>query len=146
MLIVENKVRIQHVPRTGGTWLRTALTRAGVYYQSHTPVHEAIGPLSWYPTAYVIRDKEDWYQSYWRFKSREGWDNSNSFDDFVRDCPDYPTFRARCGDTWEQMIREYAMHSTHALRFEYLYADLLSFFHTYGIFLKNKELQTLVTA
>ena len=92
MLIFENAVFL-HVPKTGGTWVKTAVTNAGIPFEEYIVDDDIHGDLSYCPHRdrfifAFVREPLSLYQAYWRFKIMAGWDHRNPFD---LDCA-APTF------------------------------------------------------
>lgn len=87
-----------HVPKTGGTWVRRILEVAGVPHRElpcdlcentadplsciHASYHHVILPQDGRKRlAFLfVRHPLTYYQSYWMFKMRSGWDRNNPFD------------------------------------------------------------------
>jgi hypothetical protein len=84
MLLFEHSVFL-HVPKTGGTWVRTAARAAGLPFEEYRVDDDIHADLSYCPRPDAfkfafVRHPCDLYASYWRFKIREGWDPRNPFD------------------------------------------------------------------
>jgi hypothetical protein len=84
MLLFERAVFL-HVPKTGGTWVRDAVTAAGARFDEFRVDDDVHADLSYCPCPErfkfaFVRHPCDVYGSYWRFKVKEGWDQRNPFD------------------------------------------------------------------
>ncbi|MDD5026330.1 MAG: hypothetical protein PHH13_03035 [Candidatus Peribacteraceae bacterium] len=96
-LLLTNAI-FYHVPKTGGTWVRRVLAAAGIphrelfcdlseniadpLYCFHASYHHTILPQDGRKRfAFLfVRHPLTYYQSYWTFKMRMGWDMNNVFD------------------------------------------------------------------
>jgi hypothetical protein len=92
VLIFANAVFL-HVPKTGGTWVKAAVSNAGIEFEEHLVDGDIHGDLSYCPFRdrfifAFVREPLSVYQAYWRFKMTAGWDQRNPFDG---DCA-APTF------------------------------------------------------
>ncbi len=95
MLIFKNAVFL-HVPKTGGTWVKAAVSNAGIEFEEYLVDGDIHGDLSYCPFRdrfifAFVREPLSVYQAYWRFKTMVGWDQRNPFD---MDCaaPTFHTF------------------------------------------------------
>jgi hypothetical protein len=84
MLLFERAVFL-HVPKTGGTRVRDAVTAAGARFDEYRVDDDVHADLSYCPCPErfkfaFVRHPCDVYGSYWRFKVKEGWDQRNPFD------------------------------------------------------------------
>jgi hypothetical protein len=84
VLIFSNAVFL-HVPKTGGTWVKAAVARAGIEFDEYIVDGDIHGDLSYCPcrdrfTFAFVREPLSLYQAYWRFKTMVGWDARNPFD------------------------------------------------------------------
>ncbi len=93
-----------HIPKTGGTWVREAIKRAGIptleigdwHYELYD-LHQWCAQISLSPavvqqkfTFAFVRNPLDWYPSYWAFRQTHGWPKgeltpcrSNNFEQFM---------------------------------------------------------------
>lgn len=97
-----------HVPKTGGTWVRTAIDRAGIPNRESNRGQEPLGfrfhtdltnttdrgplnltfrrrPGTWYIPGgrfcfAFVRNPLDWYRSYWAHRMRKGWKPRHKID------------------------------------------------------------------
>lgn len=79
-LILDNCIFL-HTPKTGGTWVKSALENAGLIRgwlnNYHTPLEAARrDSRTWKkPMFSVVRSPFSWYSSYWKFRISSGkWD------------------------------------------------------------------------
>jgi hypothetical protein len=84
VLIFRNAVFL-HVPKTGGSWVKAAVLRAGLQFEEYLVDGDIHGDLSYCPFRSrflfaFVREPCSLYQSYWRYKARAGWDERNPFD------------------------------------------------------------------
>ena len=81
------------MPKTGGNWvstsLRTLFPKAERMANIHTTRKSAPRPKLF--TFAFVRHPLTWYQSYFSYKQRKGWDASNDWDDVVR-CDSFTGF------------------------------------------------------
>jgi hypothetical protein len=82
-----------HVPKTGGTWVKAAVTNAGIPCEEYVVDEDIHGDLSYCPHRdrfifAFVREPLTLYQAYWRFKMTAGWDQRNPFDE----CCQAPVF------------------------------------------------------
>ncbi|MDE1942848.1 MAG: hypothetical protein KGI47_06860 [Betaproteobacteria bacterium] len=88
MLILKNSCFI-HVPKTGGTWVRHALLKAGAdfeYYTLNGTSHISLADCPC-PERFkfaFVRHPLGLYKSYWQFKMTYGWDDGNALDNACR--------------------------------------------------------------
>ncbi len=91
--------RFLHVPKTGGNWasavFRTLCPDARQMAKIHTPLKAAPGKDVF--TFAFVRHPLTWYQSYFSYKLRKGWDPKNDWDHIVR------------SDTFDEFARK-ALH------------------------------------
>ncbi|WP_253156192.1 sulfotransferase family 2 domain-containing protein [Stieleria tagensis] len=78
-----------HVPKTGGNWVSHVLLRefpdARRTPKIHTTRKSAADPQAF--TFAFVRHPLSWYQSYFSYKQRKGWDPKNDWDQRVKsDC------------------------------------------------------------
>ena len=82
-----------HVPKTGGNWvtcvLREQFPDAQRMPKIHTTRASALSPELY--TFAFVRHPLTWYQSYFSYKLRKGWDAKNDWDDVVR-CDSFASF------------------------------------------------------
>ncbi len=77
LVLQSSKTVFLHPAKTGGTWVRNALTRSGVPWSDLENQHanfedsRGIYPLSLRFT--IVRNPFTWYASYWAYKQYEGW-------------------------------------------------------------------------
>ena len=95
VLIFKNAVFL-HVPKTGGTWVKAAVSNADIEFEEYLVDGDIHGDLSYcrFRDRFIfafVREPLSVYQSYWRFKTMVGWDPRNPFD---MDCaaPTFDTF------------------------------------------------------
>lgn len=121
-----------HIPKTGGTWLRFALVRAGVDWKDVGPQHATTAESSWVspgkPRFTILRNPLEWYASYWAMRQYErnkgGFiidhdclsSNFNTFVELV--CLKHPGFLTK-------LYASYIDDSTILLRNEALAEDLV---------------------
>lgn len=84
VLIFRNAIFL-HVPKTGGTWVKTAVRNAGVACEEFLVDGDVHGDRAYcpFPSRFIfafVREPLSLYQSYWRFKTGVGWDERNPFD------------------------------------------------------------------
>jgi hypothetical protein len=84
VLIFKNAVFL-HVPKTGGTWVKAAVTNAAIEFEEYIVDGDVHGDLSYCPFRdrfifAFVREPLSLYASYWRFKVSGGWDPRNPFD------------------------------------------------------------------
>lgn len=119
MMIIDNKICYVHIPRTGGMYLRSFLSLAGIPFKSVGNVHSSLHDTSRYPTVSVIRNPYSWYVSaYLMFFSKiygEG-----SFNERFDLIPDYG-----------KMIKERHKYVDKILRHDNLIFDLSKYFGIY---------------
>ncbi len=102
MALVTAKAVFLHTPKTGGTWIRTAIKECGIdHYEigdthSHFPELLQYKSLEFFKKRKIftfIRHPLTWYQSRWAFRIKTGWQlqhpldyscASNDFRQFVR--------------------------------------------------------------
>jgi len=94
VLIFKNAVFL-HVPKTGGSWVKAAVTNARLEFEEYIVDGDVHGDLSHCPDRdrfifAFVREPLSLYRSYWRYKMTAGWDDRNPFD---TDCA-APSFRA----------------------------------------------------
>jgi hypothetical protein len=141
MLILNNAVFL-HVPKTGGSWIKAAITNAGIDYEEHLVDGDPHGDLSYCPcrdrfTFAFVRDPLSLYRSYWRFKMGQfrmttEWDCRNPFD-VACAAPTFTGFvenvlrlePAWCSRAFEDYVGPPTREIDFVGRFEYLMADLV---------------------
>jgi hypothetical protein len=84
VLIFKNAVFL-HVPKTGGIWVRSAVTNASIEFEEYIVDGDVHGDLSYCPFSdrfvfAFVREPLSLYRSYWRYKMGAGWDRRNPFD------------------------------------------------------------------
>ena len=84
MLIFKNAVFL-HVPKTGGTWVKAAVTNAAIEFEEYIVDGDVHGDLSYCPFRdrfifAFVREPLSLYAWSWRFKASGGWDPRNPFD------------------------------------------------------------------
>jgi hypothetical protein len=93
--LATSRIRIMHMPKTGGTWVTLALLGAGVRFEEieHPDghAHADLTSTAQYGdrfTAAFVRHPLDWWRSYWRYQMRIGWlgfaEDQIGSDDFNR--------------------------------------------------------------
>jgi hypothetical protein len=143
VLIFKNAVFL-HVPKTGGTWVKSAVTNASIEFEEYIVDGDIHGDLSYCPCPdrfifAFVREPLSVYQSYWRFKRGAGWDPRNPFD---VDCQ-MPTFEGfvenvlRLEPAWcSRMFEDYVGPRTAEIgfigRYESLVDDLVRALHAAG--------------
>ena len=84
-LILANS-RFLHVPKTGGNWVSAVLRQffpdVARMEKIHTTIRKAPKPEAF--TFAFVRHPLTWYQSYFSYKCRKGWDAKNDWDHEVR--------------------------------------------------------------
>src|SRR5438876_9097192 len=90
MLIFKDAVFL-HVPKTGGTWVKAAVTNARLDFEDYIVDGDPHGDLSNCPFRdrfifAFVREPLSRYRSYWRFKMGQfqmntDWDTRNPFDE-----------------------------------------------------------------
>ncbi len=82
MALILRNCRLLHIPKTGGTWVRTALKSAGTTLAesgySHNILDESPGRGMF--TIAFVRHPWSWWRSYWAHKRRCKWDFQNRLD------------------------------------------------------------------
>jgi hypothetical protein len=104
--VVNDRIALLHVPKTGGTWATHAIIQAGVHVtdphvsepdehyaqKGHVRFDQIAGREQLFTIAFV-RHPLDWWRSFWAHRMREGWifpdheidsrASSENFDEFV---------------------------------------------------------------
>lgn len=82
----QHKIAIQHVPRTGGTWLARVLGDAKIRLLRRQPKHLPFRDYEWpvepLRRITVRRDADTWFRSWWQYCQQEGafpWDEPPPF-------------------------------------------------------------------
>lgn len=77
MALLLPKSAFFHIPKTGGTWVRTALRRSGLTYQEigapHCVPAAIYGQLGGRKTFTFVRHPAWWYRSWWAFNVIDCW-------------------------------------------------------------------------
>jgi hypothetical protein len=77
LILDHSKTVFLHLAKTGGTWVRFALQRAGVAWTDYGNQHANYdASMEWYPDSprfTIVRNPFDWYASYWAMRQYEGW-------------------------------------------------------------------------
>ncbi len=132
--LVLSESRFLHVPKTGGNWvssvLREQFSRAQRMPKIHTTRISAPRPELF--TFAFVRHPLTWYQSYFSYKQRKGWDPTNNWDDIVR-CDSFTEFVEKVlGETpayYSKLIRRFVGRVGDEIdfvgRFESLTDDLI---------------------
>lgn len=147
-----------HIPKTGGTWVTHALQKAKIpihlhpcdwhppsmhHIAGHTCTHSSVRDhsLSSKKTFCFVRHPFTYYQSFWSYKMKVGWNMQDAFDaqfksnifaDFVR------TIITTTPKGWFQcMIMDHAMHQNgnfvdYIGRQEQLVEDLITILYAAG--------------
>ena len=88
-LLLRNSVFL-HIPKTGGTWVKAALKRAGLIVGVHTNYHGTIEDMKEEPEAQglpmfaFVRRPDTWLASYWGYRMAT-WKFNRDFDQVVFD-------------------------------------------------------------
>lgn len=99
-----------HPMKTGGTWVRCAMTEAGVEWSdegegdSHADYHSSLKVSKRGERFTIVRNPFEWYRSFWAFRDSRGWGGSlaighacksRTFDHFIlkvtKECPGFLT-------------------------------------------------------
>lgn len=130
-----------HVPKTGGTWVTSALREQGLVRATiftaegaDHPTAATIAAVTSLPIIAAVREPVSWLQSYWRFFHARAWQTSSRAPipclDALLDlaAPDFQTFAARYlsrrpGSVTE-LLRSYVDGAAHVCRQESLLTDL----------------------
>ncbi len=90
---VIEQCRFLHVPKTGGNWVAAVLREQFPDAQRMPKIHTSrqSAPQPELFTFAFVRHPLSWYQSYFSYKQRKGWDPNNNWDDIVR-CDSFPEF------------------------------------------------------
>ncbi len=139
LVMSNSKSMFLHLPKTGGTWIRFALRKAGVEWEDYGLQHlnyadsSSIHPDS--PRFTVLRDPFEWYASYWVMRQIEGWEANwilsydckhDDFNNFVQVvCLKHPGFLTA-------VYSEFAAPGVTVLRTETLRDDLIAYLHDAG--------------
>ena len=139
LVLYHSKTIFLHPAKTGGTWVRNALTRSGVSWFDLGDQHanfensKSIHPSSLRFT--IVRNPFNWYASYWAYKQYEGWkgnwilgmdcasDNFNEFVSLV--CSTHPRFLTN-------LLGEFTVNDVVVLRNESLVQGLEEVLTTVG--------------
>ena len=75
-----------HIPKTGGIWVEELLLSCveGAEMARHRHIGIGCCPEGRFIFAFV-RHPYTWYQSYWSYKQKVGWDPFNRFDQEAQD-------------------------------------------------------------
>lgn len=106
LVLDHSKLVFLHPAKTGGTWVRNALTRAGVswsdYGNQHANFEDAKELYPRSPRFTIVRNPFYWYASYWAYKQYEGWKGNwvlgmgcadDDFNQFIKlVCQEHPGF------------------------------------------------------
>lgn len=86
MSVITPKSCWLHVPKTGGVWVEKVLLNCVKGAQVSWPRHAGLSccPKGRFVFAFV-RHPYTWYQSYWSYKQKAGWDPLNAFDQRCKD-------------------------------------------------------------
>jgi hypothetical protein len=153
MLILATAVFL-HVPKTGGTWVKEALTRAGGRFTEYLVDGDCHGDLSYCPCPErfkiaFVRHPCTLYRSYWRYKVASGWDSMNPFDVECRaDC--FNAFTRNVLDRYpgwcSRMFEDYVGSPDRPIefigRFERLADDLVAALRQAGIRFDEAKLRS----
>ena len=130
-----------HVPKTGGTWVTSALREQGLVRATiftpqgaDHPTIEMVQAASSLPIISAVREPVGWLQSYWRFFHARAWQTSSRAPipclDALMDlaAPDFQTFATRylsrrLGDV-TTLLRAYTEGAAYVCRQESLLTDL----------------------
>lgn len=81
-LLIDDKAVFLHVPKTGGTWFRHAMSQNGIKFEeigeqhNHFPYILNLMPNGFYDDKFIfafVRHPLTWYQSRWVFRAQHGW-------------------------------------------------------------------------
>jgi hypothetical protein len=144
--VVNERIALLHVPKTGGTWATHAIIQAGVrvtdpevsepdehYAQKGHVRLDQIGGRERLFTIAFVRHPLDWWRSFWAHRMREGWifpdheidsrASSENFDDFIEQViENLPGF---CGELLERFTGPPQSGVSFVGRFEHLVDDLV---------------------
>jgi len=84
--LVLPRSRFLHVPKTGGNWVAAVLRELFPAAQRMPKIHATrkSAPRPDLLTFAFVRHPLTWYQSYFSYKQRKGWDAGNEWDQAVR--------------------------------------------------------------
>jgi hypothetical protein len=145
--VVNDRIALLHVPKTGGTWATHAIIEAGVrvtdpdvadpdehYAQKGHVRLDQIPDRERLFTIAFVRHPLDWWRSFWAHRMREGWifpdheidsrASSEDFDEFVEQViENLPGF---CGELFERFTGPPAAPASFVGRYERLVDDLVT--------------------
>lgn len=131
-----------HVPKTGGTWVTSLLSKLGFIKETY-PLHPHVSlreivsrfpALSGLPSFAFVRHPFGWYQSFWAYRETHGWDPKNlldgcravTFQEFIENVivrrPGHLSWR------YDELTRDV----THVGRFEALRESLIAILSALG--------------
>ena len=130
-----------HVPKTGGTWVTSALREQGLVRATiftaegaDHPTAATVEHASSLPIIAAVRDPVSWLQSYWRFFQARAWQTSSRAPipclDTLMDlaAPDFQTFATRYlsrrSGYVSELLRVRVERAAHVCRQERLFQDL----------------------
>ena len=126
--------RFLHVPKTGGNWVAAVLSELFPAAQRMPKIHTTrkSAPRPDLPTFAFVRHPLTWYQSYFSYKCRKGWDPRNEWDDRVRSESFAGFVEAALTETpayYSRLLRRYVGRSGDEIdfigKFEFLVDDLI---------------------
>ena len=139
--LVLSKSRFLHVPKTGGNWVSTVLRELFPSAERMVKIHTTrrSAPRPDLPAFAFVRHPLTWYQSYFSYKQRKGWDPQNEWDDVVR-CDSFTEFVQKAiADTpayYSKLLRRFTGRPDDEIdfigRFESLTDDLIKALHMAG--------------
>lgn len=82
MALILQNCRLIHTPKTGGSWARVAIKKAGIVFAETETRHVDLKqcPGRGLFTIAFVRHPWNWWKSYWVFKRTHGWDFNNRLD------------------------------------------------------------------
>ena len=153
MLILQSACFL-HVPKTGGSWVRSAIMAARIPYSEFLVDDDPHCDLSYCPCPEkflfaFVRHPLDVYRSYWRFKKGRHWDPRNPFDmdcradafvPFVEHVLDkYPGW---CSTMFEDYVGPPEREIAFVGRYERLVDDLVTALRLGGVTFDERRIRT----
>jgi hypothetical protein len=151
--VVNDRIALLHVPKTGGTWATHAIIEAGVrvtdpevaapdehYAQKGHVRLDQIPDRERLFTIAFVRHPLDWWRSFWAHRMREGWifpdheidsrASSEDFDEFIEQViENLPGF---CGELFERFTGPPDAPASFIGRYERLVDDLVAALESAG--------------
>ena len=129
---------VLHIPKTGGTWVKVALKRAGLIVGVHTNYHGTLAEMKEEPEAQglpkfaFVRRPDKWLASYWGYRMTTRRFNPSfdpvvfdtSFEKFVLNCSLFEP-QGLASKHFRHFIGEGATRIQHVGRIENLSEDLI---------------------